>query len=175
MLTLILLRHAKAEPGSFSVADIERPLADRGRSDAPRLGAWITAHDLVPDYIVCSPARRARETLALAKPAFGNAVETVYEPAIYEATAMRILTLVRRTPVHVKRLMLVGHNPGFENLAKDLTGTADEEAGQRLDKKYPTAGLAVLSWPKASSVETWQKVTGRTAHLAAFVAPRYLD
>ncbi len=175
MLTLLLLRHAKAEPGTFSVPDIERALAERGRADAPRLGAWIAAHDLVPDYIVCSPARRTRETLALAEPAFGGDVETVFEPAIYEATAMRILTAIRRTPQQVRRLMLVGHNPGFEMLAKDLTGSAEAVAEERLGRKYPTCGLAVLSWPKASGIETWQKVTGRTGHLDAFVAPRYLD
>lgn len=175
MLTLLLLRHAKAEPGSFSVPDIERVLAARGRDDAPRLGAWIAAHDLVPDYIVCSSARRTRETLALTEPAFGHAVETVFEPAIYEATAMRILTTIRRTPQHVRRLMLVGHNPGLESLAKDLIGIAGAVAEERLNRKYPTGGLAVLRWPPSSGIETWQKVTGRTGHLDAFIAPRYLD
>lgn len=175
MLTLLLLRHAKAEAGTYSVPDIERPLAERGRADAPRLGQWIANHDLVPDYIVCSPARRTRETLALVEPALGEQIETVFEPAIYEATAMRILTAIRRTPARVKRLLLVGHNPGLESLAKDLAGSADKVAEERLARKYPTAGLAVLSWPKSSGIAVWQRVTGRTAHLDAFVAPRYLD
>lgn len=175
MLTLLLFRHAKAEPGAFSVPDVDRSLTERGRADAPRIGAWIAAHDLVPDLIVCSPSRRTRETLALAVPAFGRDVETAFEPAIYESTATRLLTVVRRTPARVQRLMLVGHNPGMEELAKDLAGTADATAEDRLYKKYPTAGLAVLTFPRLSGIDAWPKVTGRTATLDAFIAPRYLD
>ena len=88
----------------------------------------------------------------------------------------RLLTVARRTPTRVRRLMLVGHNPGFEELAKDLVGTSDKTAAERLDKKYPTSGLAVLTWKKGSgSVDAWAKLTPRSAHLQAFVAPRYLD
>lgn len=175
MLTLLLLRHAKAEPGSFSVADIDRPLAKRGHSDAPRMGAWLAAHGLVPDYAVCSSSRRTRETLQLVEPAFGVKVETVFERAIYEATATRLLTVTRRTPARVRRLMLVGHNPGLEDLAKDLIGTADRVAAEHLEIRYPTSGLAVLTWREPSFVDTWAKLTPRSAHLQTFTAPRWLD
>ena len=175
MLTLLLLRHAKAEPGSFSVADIDRRLATRGHGDAPRMGAWLAAHDLIPDYIVCSSSCRTRETLQLVEPAFDGKVETVFEHAIYEATATRLLTVTRRTPTRARRLMLVGHNPGLEDLAKDLIGTADHVAADRLETRYPTSGLAVLTWREPSFVDAWAKLTPRSAHLQNFTAPRWLD
>ena len=175
MLTLILLRHAKAEPGSFAVADIDRPLAERGHADAPRMGAWLVAEKLVPDYIVCSSSRRTRETLDRVAPAFGVAIETKFEPAIYEATTMRILTVVRRTPARVRTLLVIGHNPGLEDLTDDLMSKSDKVAGQRFEQKYPTSGLAVLTWPAPSAVDAWAKLTPRSAYLAAFTAPRFLD
>ena len=174
MLTLLLLRHAKAEPGSFAIADIDRPLADRGHADAPRMGAWLKAEKLVPDYIVCSSSRRTRETLALVAPAFGGKIETRFEPAIYEATTMRILTVVRRTPAHVKCLLVIGHNPGLEDLTDDLMSRSDKIAGERFEQKYPTSGLAVLTWPAPSAIDSWAKLTPRSAYLAAFTAPRWL-
>ena len=88
---------------------------------------------------------------------------------------MRLLTVVRRTPPKVRRLLLVGHNPGLEELTDDLIGTADEVAAERLAQKYPTSGLAVLSWPASTAIDTWAKLTPRSAHLQAFVAPRWLD
>ena len=175
MLTLLLLRHAKAEPGSFSLPDIDRSLAPRGRDDAPRMGAWLAAHDLIPDYIVCSPLRRTRETLQLVMPALAREIETVFDPAIYEASMARLLAVLRRTPTRAQRVMFVGHNPGFEDLANDLLGSADATAAERLENKYSTAGLAVLAWPAASGIHQWAKVTARRAHLEAFVAPRYLQ
>ncbi len=174
MLTLILLRHAKAEPGSYAVADIERSLADRGRLDAPRMGAWLAREKLIPDYIVCSNSRRTRETLDLVSPAFGAAVETKFEPAIYEATPMRILTVIRRTPTPVRRLLVIGHNPGLEDLTDDLMSKSDSIAASRFEQKYPTSGLAVLTWPQPSAVDSWAKLTPRSAYLAAFTAPRWL-
>jgi len=170
MLTLILFRHAKAEPASPGIEDIDRPLAPRGRTDAPRLGAFLATENLVPDLILCSPSRRTRETLELAVPAFGAVIATREEPAIYEASMARLLSVIRRTPAGVHRLMLVGHNPGFEELALDLARTADKDAAARLDKKYPTAGLAVLTF----EMDTWAKVTARTGNLTHFTAPRYL-
>ena len=138
------------------------------------MGAWLAAHDLVPDHIVCSTSRRTRETLALAAPAFGRKIETSFEPAIYEATATRLLTVLRRTPAKVRRLLMVGHNPGLQDLANDLIATSEPVAAERLAKKYGTSGLVVLHWAKGT-VDAWAKVTPRSAHLDAFMAPRYLE
>ena len=170
MLTLLLFRHAKAEPAVHGMDDIDRPLAPRGRSDAPRIGAFIATQSLTPDLILCSTARRTRETLELAAPAFGAVIATRLEAAIYEATTARLLAVIRRTPAGVHRLMLVGHNPGFEDLAIDLVRTAEKDAAGRLEKKYPTSGLAVLTF----QADGWAKIAPRSAHLSIFTAPRYL-
>ena len=170
MLTLLLLRHAKAEPAVLGMDDIDRPLAPRGRSDAPRMGAFIVAQALVPDLTLCSTARRARDTLELAVPAFGAVIATRPEPTIYEATTARLLAVIRRTPPGVHRLMLVGHNPGFEDLTSDLVRTAEKQAAAQLEKKYPTSGLAVMTFQAAA----WAKIVPRSGHLTVFTAPRYL-
>ena len=173
MLTLLLLRHAKAEPGRATLADQDRSLAPRGKMDAPKLGRFIAREKLVPDLVLCSSARRTRETWALVEPEFGAAVEMHFEPGIYEATTARLLAIVRRTPPMVKRLMLIGHNPGLEELTDDLMGVGDanSEASHRLSEKYPTAGLAVLEFAH----DQWARVTPRSSRLVAFTAPKYLD
>ena len=172
MLTLLLLRHAKAEAGRATLADQERSLAPRGQADAPRLGRFIAEHDLVPDLVVCSSARRTRETWALVDPEFGKAVTSHIEPGIYEATTARLLAVIRRTPATTRRLMVIGHNPGLEELARDLMRVdgANPEAARRLGEKYPTAGLAVLEFPH----DQWSKITPRSAELVEFTAPKYL-
>ena len=170
MLTLLLLRHAKAEQAVHGMDDIDRPLAPRGRSDSPRMGAFIAAEALMPDLILCSTARRTRETLELAAPAFGAAIATRLEPAIYEATTARLLAVIRRTPAAVHRLMLVGHNPGFENLTSDLVRTAEKQAAEQIERKYPTSGLAVMTF----QADAWAKIVPRSGHLTIFTAPRYL-
>ncbi len=171
MLTLMLLRHAKAEPGSARLADQDRPLSGRGQSDAPRMGAWISEHDLVPDLVVCSTARRTRETLTLVTPAFGRDVPASFDPAVYEATTARLLTVLRRTPAAPRRLMLIGHNPGLEDLALDLMGDAEPGVAERLRAKFPTCGLAVLDLPVAA----WAQLTPRSARLTQYMAPRFFD
>jgi len=172
MLTLLLLRHAKAEPGRATLADQDRSLALRGQTDAPRLGRFIAQEKLVPDLVLCSPARRTRETWALVEPELGGTLDAYYEPGIYEATTARLLAIVRRTPPKAKRLMLIGHNPGLEELAGDLMGgdDADSDAARRLSEKYPTAGLAVFKLPQ----DQWSKIAPRSARLVAFTAPKYL-
>jgi len=175
MLTLMLLRHGKAEPGNPRIADKDRPLADRGHTDAARMGAWIVESDLVPDLIVCSTARRTRETLAQVQPVLeaklGRALPVSFDAAVYEATTARLLTVIRRTPGTPRRLMLIGHNPGFEDLSNDLKREADAVAAERIARKYPTCGLAVLDLP----IDAWAQTAPRSARLTHFLAPRYLS
>jgi phosphohistidine phosphatase len=169
MLTLILLRHAKAEPGRATMADRDRALAARGRGDAVRAGRWLKEAGLVPDLVVCSAARRTRETWTLAAETLGTDVTTTFEAAIYEATPARLLTTLRRTPAAVRCLLMIGHNPGLEELTADLMRDADPEAAKRLAQKFPTSGLAVLALPATD----WAHLVPRNGHLAHFVGPRY--
>jgi phosphohistidine phosphatase len=169
MLTLMLLRHAKAEPGAPRVADKDRALAERGLADATRMGERLARDGMVPDRVICSTARRTRETWANLSAELGATVPVDFDAAIYEATTARLLTVIRRAPSTAKRLLLIGHNPGFEALTNDFVREAETGAAARLAEKYPTCGLAVLELP----IATWSQTTPRTARLTHFTAPRY--
>ena len=168
MRRLMLLRHAKsAHPAGGS--DIDRPLAPRGREAAPRIGAYLRDEGLFPDLVLVSSARRTRETWDLVRPALGD-VAARLEPRIYEAPADRLLAVVREVEPDVRALLMIGHNPGFADLARWLVGDGDRHASTRLSRKYPTAGLAVIDFP----VDSWARVDGRAGRLDRFVTPKTL-
>ncbi|MFI0449111.1 SixA phosphatase family protein [Actinomadura sp. 6N118] len=131
MPTLIVLRHAKAVAG-LGLADIDRPLNDRGRRDAAATGEWLRENDLVPDRVLCSTAVRTRETLE------GLALqsEVSFESQIYDNEPETLLSLVRETDDGVRTLLLIGHNPSVHQLVHDLTGDAPDA--------FPTCALAVI-------------------------------
>ena len=141
--TLILLRHAKSDypPG---VADHDRPLAPRGRRDAPRAGEWIAQHCPVPDLVLVSSARRAQETWALASQSFPASTRVEEERRIYEAPLDVLERLVVGLDENLSTVVMVGHNPGLENLATALATDGDPDALGRMAMKYPTSGIAVL-------------------------------
>lgn len=140
MRELILLRHAHAEPAAPGQADIDRPLSAQGLAEADAAGRWLLAQGLVPDCVLCSPARRARETLEAVLQVAGY-VEQRLEQAIYEATPGTLIGLLQEHR-EVERLMLVGHNPGMERLVALLhSGQSGQYRGM------PTAAVAVLSLP----------------------------
>ena len=168
MRRLIMLRHAKSArpPG---VDDFDRPLAARGREAAPRMGAYLRDEGLFPDLALVSPSRRTRETWDLVRPALGK-VETRFEQAIYEAPAARLLAAVQDVEAPVRSLLMVGHNPGFEDLARRLAGHGDSGALARLNEKFPTSAVAVLDF----AVESWAEVERGGGRLERFVAPKDL-
>lgn len=168
MRRLMLLRHAKATalPGG---RDHERPLAPRGREAAPRLGAYLRDEQLFPDLALVSSARRTQETWDLVRPALGE-VETRSESRIYEAPAARLLAVAQEVEPACRTLLMVGHNPGFSDLARLLVGHGDRYAFARLSEKYPTAGLAVIDFP----VESWREIGPRGGRLDRFVTPKTL-
>lgn len=173
MRRLILLRHAKsAWP---DVADRDRPLAKRGQRQAPLTGAWLRSAGHLPDLVLCSPARRTRDTWQLVAAAFGASPGTVsYEERIYGAGAASLLALVREVPASVTTLLLVGHSPGLPGLAAELAGAghggSEPGALHRLRLKFPTAATAVLGVPGE-----WRDLTPGGARLTDFVVPRDLE
>jgi phosphohistidine phosphatase len=167
MKTLILLRHAKSDWDDPALTDHDRPLAARGRDAAPKMGAWLKAHGPVPDLVLCSTATRARQTLALALEALGVDPETEFDRGLYLAGAAGVLARLRRAPDTAATVMMVGHNPDFEQLSRRLAATGDATALARLREKYPTAGLAVIELP----VERWAEA-GPGSRLVAFETPR---
>ena len=146
MRELILLRHAHAESPATGQADIDRPLSVEGRAEAEAVGRWLLERGALPDCVLCSPARRTRETLEAVLGIVGY-VDQRLEPAIYEATSGTLATLADEH-CEVGRLMLVGHNPGLERLAALLhSGQTGEYRGM------PPAGIAVLDLRDAAQIE----------------------
>lgn len=176
MSTLVVLRHAKSAYPS-GVADHDRPLSARGVADAKAAGAWISVHVGMPDHVVASTARRARGTWTVAAAPLGYIGAAGYDqtasgpltidPRIYEAGAARLLDVVRELPARVGTAVLVGHQPGVEDLVRLLAGSADEAAAETLAHKYPTCGIAVLTFEGAFSA-----LVPGAAHLSGFTAPR---
>ena len=158
MRELILLRHAHAEPADNGLADIDRPLSPHGLAEAEAAGRWLLEQRLVPDRVLCSPARRARETLEAVLSLTGY-VEQRLEERIYDATPGTLAGLVDEHR-EVERLLLVGHNPGLEQLVALMS------SGQSGDYRgMPPAAVAVLSLPKEATIEPG------IAQLAAFWWP----
>jgi phosphohistidine phosphatase SixA len=146
MRELILLRHAHAEMAGFGQDDIDRPLSRQGLAEAEAAGQWLKAHHLTPDRIVCSSARRARETLEQVLQVTGF-IEQRQEPRIYNATPGMLMEVADEHS-ECARLMLVGHNPGLEQLVALLS------SGQSGDfRGMPAAGMVVLHIPSETEFE----------------------
>ena len=174
MLTLTLLRHAKSSWDNPGAADFDRPLAKRGQKAAPLMGAEIARRDLVPELVLCSSAARTRQTLDLVLGTWPVPhPEVVFDEAIYMATSEELLAQVRavapRSPAP-SRVMVVGHNPGMEDFAADLTGGGNPEARKLLAEKYPTCALAVLNFAAAA----WSDVDFGQGELELFLTPARL-
>ncbi|WKX69941.1 histidine phosphatase family protein [Streptomyces sp. XD-27] len=164
---LVLLRHAKSA-WPDGVADRDRPLAPRGRRDAPAAGRWLRDAGRVPDLAICSTARRARETWELAAAALSTAAPPVsYEPRLYATTAPALIDVVRETPAALGTLLLIGHNPGMQELTLRLARDAVGDALERAAAKFPTAAVAVLTWHG-----TWSELAPGAARLVRFAVPR---
>jgi phosphohistidine phosphatase len=146
MRELILLRHAHAEPAMPGQADFDRPLSSVGLAEAAEAGRWLREHGLAPDRVLCSPARRTRETLDAALEDVSG-IDCRLEEAIYEATPGTLAGLVD-AHVEVDRLLLVGHNPGLEQLVALMhSGASGEYRGM------PPGAIATLALPAEARVE----------------------
>lgn len=165
--TLIILRHAKSDypPG---VPDHQRPLNGRGRRDAPAAGRWLAESGHRIDRAVVSTAERTRQTWALAAEQLGESVPTGFDERIYLASWGQLLQVVAECPEEVATLVLVGHNPGCEDLAAGLAGPGSESGLlARMEVKYPTSAIAVLSLN-----DPWSQLRPAGAALRNFVVPR---
>ena len=168
MRRLMLLRHAKAVPQG-TMADEERPLAQRGRRDTPMIGKFAASRDFVPDLALVSSSVRTRETWDLFAAEFSARPQHRFEPRLYSAPAERILELARAVPDSVEVLLMVGHNPGFEDLARQLTAAGETDALIRFGGSMPTASLALIELPG-----DWSTIQPRTGRMEVFVTPKSL-
>ncbi len=162
---LILLRHAKSDWPD--VPDRERPLAKRGRRDAPVVGRWLRGHGYLPDTVICSVARRTRQTWKLVAPELGGSPSVTFEPRAYAASALTLLYLVQELPGTCWATLLIGHNPGIEDLAAHLAEASDAAgAPPPRGLRFPTAAVAVLEF-----VGDWPDLAPGQARLLDFATP----
>ncbi|MBZ9741282.1 MULTISPECIES: SixA phosphatase family protein [unclassified Mesorhizobium] len=156
MKQLLLLRHAKSSWDDPDLDDFDRPLAERGLKAARLIGRELAARDWLPDLALVSPALRTRDTWRLVAAELPVHPRVAFADALYEASAADILSQIRKADPSGECLVVVGHNPGLENLARQLVGPGSEaKARKRLEEKFPTAALArfVLEddWPGRSA------------------------
>lgn len=167
MPELLILRHGKSDYPD-GVGDFDRPLKKRGERAAAQVGRWLRRNDLVPDIVVSSPAERAIDTAHLVCEAMGFDPDDIRENRdIYLAAPETLLKIVRDLPETTDRAMLVGHNPGLEQLLQGLAETrvsSNDDSG-----RMPTCALAVLRLPKP-----WAETRPRSAALVTLIRPRDL-
>ncbi|MFI6033703.1 SixA phosphatase family protein [Streptomyces sp. NPDC051315] len=164
---LVVVRHAKSA-WPEGVADHERPLAARGRRDAPAAGRALAEAGCLPDLAVCSTAVRARRTWELACAQWDSPPPVRHEPRLYAADVPEVLEVVRETPDEIGTLLLVGHNPGLRELVLDLAGEGLDDTLERVRVKFPTAAIAVLHWDGP----TWRDLAPGTALLTEVTVAR---
>jgi phosphohistidine phosphatase len=171
MRRLFLLRHAKSSWDDPGLADLDRPLAPRGRRAAPLMAQLMVKRHWIPDLVLCSQAERVRETWQLMAPVLGGQIPCKTLRTIYPGAPSRLLMTLRRAPDDATTLLLIGHNPGLGALATSLCGTGPAKALERMRSKFPTAGLAVMDF----DVEHWSEIAVGAGRLEAFVRPKDLD
>ncbi|MCX5555960.1 histidine phosphatase family protein [Streptomyces sp. NBC_00038] len=164
---LVVLRHAKSA-WPVGVADHERPLAPRGRRDAPAAGRALAEADCLPDLALCSTAVRARQTWELAAAQWGTPPPVRVDGRLYGADVSELLEAVHEVPDEVGTLLLIGHNPGLEELVLELAGDGLGDALDDVTTKFPTSAVAILAWHGT----TWEELAPGTALLTDMVVPR---
>jgi phosphohistidine phosphatase len=168
-MDLWLLRHAKSSWDEPGVDDRDRVLSPRGERDADRVGTYLAAEGVRPALVLCSPAVRARQTLARVLAAGDAEPDVRVEPSLYAAIAGELLSAVREAPDAISPVLLVGHNPAIQALARSLAARGD--ALDELATKYPTGTLAEIRFTAGS----WRDVQEGSGELVRFVRPRDLD
>ncbi|MFJ1655518.1 SixA phosphatase family protein [Streptomyces sp. NPDC088337] len=162
---IVLFRHAKADWPQ--VTDHERPLAERGRTDAAVAGRRLAGTGVSFDLALCSTAIRSRETWKLAVHELPHRPKTVYEERVYDASPGELITVLNETPDDVRNVILIGHNPGIQGLAEVLSGSAEGDARERMSRRgFPAAAFAVVSFEGS-----WKALERGVATLLDYWAP----
>ena len=164
MSRLFLLRHAKAGWAEPGMRDFDRPLEPLGRCDADAIGAAMRAHSFIPDLVLCSSAKRARETLDWVARHTGEA-RVIFSDSLYSTDAAGYVEYIRAT-ADGDAVLLVGHNPMMEDVATALSGDGDANARNVLVAGFPTSALAVIRFPGKLS-----ETAPGMGHLDAFLTP----
>jgi phosphohistidine phosphatase len=171
MKQLYLLRHAKSSWDDPDIDDFDRTLNKRGRRAAKAMAGYFREAGLAPSVVLCSPAKRTRETLKYLQPSLGGA-PVLFDRRIYEASYQTLLQCLADLPADAESVLLIGHNPGLERLALYLMSDRGHGVGAaRLQDKYPTGSLAILLAP----ANDWVSLKVGSCRLDDFIRPADLD
>jgi phosphohistidine phosphatase len=165
--TVLLLRHAKASREDPEMADFDRPLNARGRQDAPRVGAWMRRSGLAPDLVLCSDAKRARETWAGVAETLRSGAPVLFERGLYMASAKALCHRLQRIQGTVGTVLVVGHNPGIEEAAQALARREGDALKHLQREKLPTAALVRLEF----DISEWTQLQPGAGRLTLFKTP----
>lgn len=171
MKTIYLLRHAKSSWKDPTLDDFDRPLAKRGKRAGKIVGDYMLGARMRPDLVLCSAARRTRETLKLVQKALGADLPAEVELGLYHAEWEGLLERLGRVNDDIASVMMIGHNPGMEMLARGLADGGDEDSLERMHLKFPTAALAVFT----TNAGRWRDLGPGGATLESFTLPRDLE
>ena len=160
----MLLRHAKSDWPDLP--DRDRPLAKRGRRDAPVVGRWLHDQGYRPEIVICSAAVRTRETWDLVAPELGGSPAVTFEPRAYAASALTLLYLVRELPASCHAALLIGHNPGVSELASSLIEANGDDKPGSPGLRFPTAAVGILEFSG-----DWAGLSLARARLVAYTTP----
>jgi phosphohistidine phosphatase len=171
MKRLFLLRHAKSQRDEAK-NDKDRSLNARGRGDAPKMGSYMQLNGYLPDRVLCSSAKRTAETWTLLAPELKPAPPIKFLDALYLAPAGSIVRVIREEGEKSSALLVIGHNPGLEDAARDLaakpSSAMQKELLARLEDKFPTGALVVLQF----EINAWPDMREGSGKLVAFARPK---
>jgi phosphohistidine phosphatase len=170
MRRLLLLRHAKAERASTGGGDLERVLTRRGRADAQKLGAYLVRNGLTPGLALVSTSARTRETWNLVAGEFAEPAPARFEQRLYGAGPDVILQSIQAAASAVATLLVVGHNPGIQEIAATLVAAGDIEGVRQISEDFPTTALAVIDF----AIGDWGQTRIQSGRLNQFVVPKSL-
>jgi len=168
---LYVLRHAKSSWDDASLPDHERPLSPRGRRAVKLLAAYVEVNEIRPELVLCSTARRTRDTL---EGVLTNGGTVLTEPGLYDASCSDVVERLRRVPPETHSVMVVGHNPAMQMLVLRLARGEDQledspESLSDIQRKFPTGALATLTFPAP-----WAELGAHCAELVGYVRPKSL-
>jgi phosphohistidine phosphatase len=166
---VILLRHGKSSWSDRTLADLDRPLAPRGKRASRRIAKYMRRKRISPALILCSPSLRTRQTLEAIEPSLDQGCSVEVVPELYAASERELLERLQAGPDSVRSVMLIGHNPGLQQLALVLASRGADLP--KLGDKFPTGALATL----AVDSESWAALKPGDAELVDYVVPRDLD
>ncbi len=170
MKTLYLLRHAKSFWGDPGLDDHDRPLEPRGERAAAVMGVYFAQQEYHPTTVLCSSARRTRQTLEALLPYLPGDPELVIEERIYLASSGQLLSRVQEVDDSQPRVLLLGHNPDIADLARTLAGSGEPTSLRRLASRFPTAALAACEF----DLERWRDLGPGRGRLLAYATPKDL-